>query len=83
MTKEQIKILAKEYADNGNPFDQDIAVKISTYKHAFIKGFNLALELACENVEVICDSSETFQSIDEQSILKLKINEQGTDTTEV
>lgn len=39
--------------------------------------WNSALELAAENVEVICDSSETFQAIDTNSILKLKINEQG------
>lgn len=45
--------------------------------------WNSALELAAEEVEVICDSSETFQAIDINSILKLKIDEQGTDTTEV
>lgn len=48
-----------------------------------VKVWNQALDIALDNVEVICDSSETFQSIDQQSILKLLIDEQGTNTTEV
>lgn len=38
-----------------------------------IKVWNSALELAAEEVEVICDSSETFQAIDRNSILKFKL----------
>lgn len=46
-----------------------------------VRVWNQALDIALDNVEVICDSSETFQSIDQQSILKFKIDEQRTDTT--
>ena len=45
-----------------------------------VKVWNSALELAAVEVEVICDSSETFQTIDINSILKLKVNEQRTTT---
>lgn len=48
-----------------------------------IQVWNEALIVALDNVEVICDSSETFQSIDEQSILKFKIDEQSTNTAEI
>lgn len=48
-----------------------------------VKVWNQAIETCANNVEVICDSSDIFQAIDKQSILKLKINEQRTDTTEV
>lgn len=51
-----------------------------------VKVWNQALELAAEEAEWGCFDVEDggcVEDVDKQSILKLKINEQGTDTTEV
>jgi len=51
----------------------------STYKDLVkrisIRVWNEAIDTALDNVEVITDSSETFQSIDDNSVLKFKIDE--------
>lgn len=51
-----------------------------------IKVWNQALDLAAEEAEWGCFDVEDggcVEEVDKQSILKLKIDEQGTDTTEV
>lgn len=78
----------KEYlsAEGQEPYELEDSI-FSIYhelvERICVKVWNQAVETCADNVEVICDSSDTFQSIDEQSILKLKIDEQGTNTAEI
>lgn len=42
-------------------------------KKICVKVWNHAIETCVDNVEVICDSSDVFLTIDKQSVLKLKL----------
>lgn len=68
MNKEEIEKTLKDMVENEpDLYDWDISLSLAK------KAFNLGLEVAAENVETFVDSSETFQGIDEQSILKNKL----------
>lgn len=63
-----------EFPNNGWPYEDSIFMQYEEMvQRICIKVWNSALDATINNVEVICDSSETFQGIDEQSILKLKL----------
>lgn len=74
----------KEFPNVEYSYEESLTFALdSLLTNICVRVWNSALDLALEEVEIECDSSETFQRINVHSILKLKIDEQGTNTTEV